>query len=286
MNRRKRLLVSVPALVAALVLAASAPALAQIGRMRGIVIDETGEPIRGATVHATSQASYPKDLRTTTDADGRFTILVQRSGQWDLLIEAPGFASATGSVRVRLDDSTQRPVVSILVRREEPEATGALAGANPLLIATELDAAGRLFAAGRYDDAIAAYRKIQVQTPALTAVRLQLGNAYLQKKDYDRAEVEFQGLLKSNAANGSACYNLGEVKAARGAADEAASWYQKAAAADPLWTRPLMRLAVLARDSGNREAAIGYLKKVVALAPGSPDATQAASLLGQFGRVD
>ena len=92
-----------------------------------------------------------------------------------------------------------------------------LAGVNPRLISTQLDAADQLFAAGRYDDAIAAYRKIRTQAPALTAVSLQIGNAYLQKKDYDRAEAEFQEVLKSDAANGSACYNLGDVKAARGA---------------------------------------------------------------------
>jgi tetratricopeptide (TPR) repeat protein len=233
----------------------------------------------------TTQASYPRNLTTTTGENGRFSFLVERSGQWDFLVEASGFAPATGSARVRLT-STQPGLEVTLERREEPEATGVLAGVNPRLISTQLDAADQLFAAGRYDDAIAAYRKIRVQAPALTAVSLQVGKAYLQKKEYDRAEAEFQEVLRSNAANGSACYNLGEVKAAQGAAGEAAAWYEKAAAAEPLWTRPLMRLAVMARDAGNREAAIGHLKKVVALDPGSPDAAQAASLLGQLGRVD
>ena len=144
-----------------------------------------------------------------------------------------------------------------------------------------------MFAAGRYDDAITAYQQIRAQTPALSVVGLQLGNAYLQKKDYDRAEAEFHVVLKSEAANAAACYDLGEVKAARGLPpDEAAGWFQKAAAADPLWVKPLMKLAVLAQEKGNREAAIDYLKKVVALDANSAEAAQAASLLGQPGRAN
>jgi tetratricopeptide (TPR) repeat protein len=282
---RTKLCISVRTLIALVSLVAAVPAFAQVGRISGVVTDETGEPIKGATIRATSQQNYPGSLTTTSDDRGRFSFIVQRSGQWDFLVEAPGFASAVGTSRVRLA-STQPGIEVTLERREAPEQAGVLAGANPRLISTQLAAADALFAAARYDEAITAYRNIRSQTPALSVVGLQLGNAYVQKKDYDRAEAEFQEVLKSNAANGSACFNLGEVKAARGSVDEATAWYQKAVAADPLWTKPLMRLAVLARDGGNRDAAIGYLKRVVALDPSSVEAAQATSLLGQLGRVN
>jgi tetratricopeptide (TPR) repeat protein len=285
MTLRTKLFTPAAALLAVIALAAAIPASAQVGRITGVVTDETGEPIKGATVHVTSQQSFRRNLTTTTDDNGRFIFIVERSGQWDFLIEAQGFSSASGSARVRLT-STQPGIEVALERREAPEMTGVLAGANPRLISTQLAAADTLFGAGRYDEAIAAYQKIKAQTPALTVVSLQLGNSYLQKKDYDRAEAEFQEVLKSDEANGTACYDLGEVKAARGAPDEAVAWYQKAAAADRLWTKPLLKLAFIARDKGNREAAIGYLKKVVALDPNSAEAAQAASLLGQLDRVN
>jgi tetratricopeptide (TPR) repeat protein len=282
---RTKLRISVWTLVAVVALVAAVPAFAQVGRISGVVMDETGEPIKGATIRATSQQNYPGSLTTTSDERGRFSFIVQRSGQWDFLVEAPGFASTVGTSRVRLT-STQPGIEVTLERREAPEQTGVLAGANPRLISTQLAAADALFAAAKYDEAIAAYRNIKAQTPALSVVGLQLGNAYLRKKDYNRAEAEFQKVLKSDAANAAACYDLGEVKAARGALDEAAAWYQKAAAADKLWAKPLLRLAVIARDKGDREAAAGYLKKVVAFDPQSADAAQAASLLAQLGRVN
>ena len=285
MNSRTRFLITALTLAAALSVAAAGPAAAQVGRISGTVTDETGEPIKGATVRSASQQNPGRKLVATTDENGRFVFIVERSGQWDFVVEAPGFAPVTGSSRVRLAPS-QPPIEVTLERREAPEMAGTLAGVNPRLISTQLTAADGLYDAGRYDEAIAAYRKIQSQTPALTVVGLQLGNAYLQKKDYDSAETEYQAVLKSDPANGSACYNLGDVRAARGALSEATDWYERAARSDPLWTKPLMKLAAIARDAGNREVAIGYLKKVVAIDPGSAEAAQASSLLGQLGRVN
>ena len=301
------------ALFSVMALAVPVPALAQISQIPGIVMDdeprqpvtitgpvtndraapvfrgtvmaETGEPVKGATVRATIQQPYPSSLTTTTNKDGRFAFLVRRSGRWDFIVEAPGFASVVESADVRRT-STQHRLEVTLERVEAPELSGALAGVIPLLISTQLAAADTLFAAGRYDEAIAAYQKMKAQIPALTAISLQLGNSYLQKKDYDRAEAEFQVVLKSEAANAAACYDLGQVKAARGLSDEAAAWYQKAAAADPVWTKPLMRLAVLAQSKDDREAAIGFLKRVIALNPDSSEAAQAASMLGRSGRVN
>jgi tetratricopeptide (TPR) repeat protein len=275
----------IPALVPVLACLLAAPAFGQVGRISGIVTDETGEPIRGATIRASSQQSSAASLTAVSDEKGQFYFLVQRSGQWDFVVEAPGFAPTGGSSRVRLT-STQPAIRVILERREAPELAGSLAGVNPREVSTRLAAADDLLAAGHLDEAIAAYRKIRAETPALTAVSLQLGNAYLQKKDYDRAEAEFQDVLKSGAAGGTACYNLGLVGQARGSLDEAATWYQKAASADPLWPKPLLRLGVLARERGNREAAAGYLRKVVALNPKSPEGIEAASMLGELDRVN
>ena len=283
---RPKVCVAVGTLVVLLSLGAPTLAFAQVGQVFGTVREETGEPIKGATIRFTTHEGAAGHLTVTSGENGRFSLLVQGVGQWDFSVEAPGFIPASGSMRVRV--GVTRPIIveASLERRDAPELAGVLVGMNAQLISTQLAGAEALLAAGRYDEAIAAYRRIKARTPALSVVGLQLGNAYLQKKDYDRAEAEFQEVLKSDAANGTACYDLGEVKAARGAPDEAVAWYQKAAAADKLWAKPLLKLAVIARDKGDREAAVGYLEKVVGFDPNSAEAAQAASLLGQLGRVN
>ena len=131
-------------------------------------------------------------------------------------------------------------------------------------------------------EAIGAYRDIKVRTPALTLVNLQLGNAYVLKKSYPEAETAFQEILKNNADDPNGLFAMGTVKEAEGNAADAASWYQKASTADAFWTRPLMKLAALARQGGDKTGAVRYLSKVIDLDPGSTDAAQALSLQKQL----
>ena len=74
---------------------------------------------------------------------------------------------------------------------------------------------------------------------------------------------------------------MGALKEAQGNSAEAQSWYQKAAEADGVWTRPLMKLAALAAAAGDRAGASKLLTRVVDLDAASPDGQQAAALLKQ-----
>jgi predicted TPR repeat methyltransferase len=71
------------------------------------------------------------------------------------------------------------------------------------------------------------------------------------------------------------------LREAQGNAAEAQNWYQKASAADAVWTRPLMKLAALASAAGDRASASRHLTRVVDLDPTSPDGQKAAELLKQ-----
>ena len=70
---------------------------------------------------------------------------------------------------------------------------------------------------------------------------------------------------------------MGALREAQGNAAEAQSWYQKAAEADAVWTRPLMKLAALASAAGDRAAASRHLTRVVDIDAASPDGTERRS---------
>ena len=103
------------ALAAAMALTMSAPAFAQ-NRIGGVVRDETGSTIRGATVRAetggTVSSAAPVTLTTATDDRGRFVFVVVRSGEWRLTIEAPGFDPQTIPLAVRLAAARPRILTS------------------------------------------------------------------------------------------------------------------------------------------------------------------------------
>ena len=77
------------------------------------------------------------------------------------------------------------------------------------------------------------------------------------------------------------CLRWESLREAQGNTAEAQSWYQKASAADAVWTRPLMKLAALASAAGDRAAASRHLARVIDIDPASPDGQQAAALLKQ-----
>ena len=273
------------ALAAAMAFALSAPAWAQTNRIGGVVRDETGATIRGATVRAetggTNTSAAPFTLTTATDDRGRFVFVVTRSGEWKLTLEAPGFETQTIPLAVRFGGAAPNLDVK-LERRESPEAFGALAGVDSKLLSAQLEAAAVLYDEGRHDQAIAAYREIKARAPALSLVNVQIGNSYLAKKSYADAEAAYQEALKSDPADPNALYAMGVLREAQNNAAEAQSFYQKATAeADAVWTRPLMKLAAFANAAGNRAAASKLLTRVVDIDAASADGRSAAALLKQ-----
>ena len=269
---------------AALALAISVPAIAQTNRIGGVVRDETGAPIRGAIVRAAAggnPGTAPMTLTTATDERGRFIFVVSRSGEWTLNFEAPGFDPMTISAAVRLTGAAPNLDIK-LERHETPEAYGALAGVDAKSLSSQLASAAALLDEGRYDQAITAYRDLRTRVPALTLVNLPLGTAYLAKKSYADAESAFREILKSNETDPNGLFAMGSLREAQGNSAEASSWYQKAAAADVVWTRPLMKLAGLARAAGDNAAARRYLAKVVDMDPSSHDAAEAAAMQKQM----
>ena len=262
-------------------LALATPALAQ-NRIGGVVRDETGSTIRGATVRAetggTNTSAAPVTLTTATDDRGRFAFVVVRSGEWRLTFEAPGFDPQTIPLGVRLGGAAPNLDVK-LERREAPEAFGALAGVDSKSLSAQLAAAAALFDDGRHDEAIAAYREIKSRAPALSLVNVQIGNSLVAKKSYAEAEAAYQEALKTDPADSNALFAMGALREAQGNAADARDWYEKAAGADGSWTRPLMKLAAIASASGDRASASRHLTRVIELDPTSPDGQRASALL-------
>ena len=77
---RKRLYLSSFLLAALLVAALAGSAAAQTGRVGGVVKDEAGNPIKGATVTAENPSASPSSFTATTDDKGRFSIIGLKSG--------------------------------------------------------------------------------------------------------------------------------------------------------------------------------------------------------------
>jgi uncharacterized GH25 family protein len=79
---RFRQWLSLAALAATVIAASAHTAAAQGARVAGVVKDEGGQAIRGATVRAENSNAAPSTYTSSTDEKGRFSVPGLRGGQW------------------------------------------------------------------------------------------------------------------------------------------------------------------------------------------------------------
>jgi len=298
------------------VAALAGTAVAQTGRVGGIVKDEADQPIKGATVTAENPNASPSSFTATTDDKGRFSIIGLKTGQWNFTAQAPGYAPEMGRMPVATIGAPNPPLTFRLKKGGGGPVGSALGGMAAKDLQADLASADLLYNSQKWDESIAVYRAIMAKAPSLSVINLQIAAAYRNKKEYDNAIGAYNELLKSDPKNDKATigigmtnlekgdlqaaedtltkaaesasptrevfYNLGEVKFAKGQADEAAKWYQKASDLDPNWGKPLLKLAFVALNKGDNAGALKISEKVVAVDPTSPEAAAAKQLIEQL----
>jgi tetratricopeptide (TPR) repeat protein len=300
--------------VAALLLTTVAgSALAQGSRVVGIVKDETGQPIKGATLSLENPDAIPRNFTATSDERGRFAVLGLKAGEWSIVAQAPGFQPDATRVLVRVTT----PVAPTFTLRRAPQPPPSVLGnVGAKDLQSELKNAEQQFEMQQWDQAIATYKSILGRAPALVVLDLQIAAAYRNKKDYDNAVAAYNDLLKTDpmsdkarvglaltyvekgdlataestlataaeaqGASKEVVYSFGEIEAARGKPDQARSMYEKASAIDPNWGKPLLKLGQSALQRGDRANAATLMQRVVAVDPSSTEAAQARTFIEQL----
>ncbi len=307
---------TVGALAATALLAGwAAPASAQVARISGIVRDEGGQPIKGATIRAENPDVPLVLLTAATDDKGRFAIIGLARGSWMFTVEAPGYQPQYVEIEIQRTATPLPPLVFGLQKAQVRPPAG-IEGVTARDLQQQLESADALYRQQKFEEAIAAYRAVLRSAPSLAIVNLQIGAAYRSLKNYDAAIAAYDDLLKAEPENAKAqvglalayldkgdrtgaeqvlaraasgrepgrevFYELGELKRGGNQSDEALAWYQKAAAADSSWAKPLVRIGSIAMARGDREAAAKALSQAVAVDPTSPEAAEARTLLDRL----
>jgi tetratricopeptide (TPR) repeat protein len=295
----------------AMLLAVAGDAAAQ-GRVVGVVRDDQGNPIKGATIIAENADASPSSFTSSTDERGRFAVIGLRSGVWSFRAGAPGHAADGGDLAVRAGQNT--PLSFTLQKLLAPPS--ALGSLSPKDLQEALARADALYEKEQWDAAIGEYRDILARSPSLSVINLQIAAAYRSKKAFDDAIAAYNQLLKTDPANDKAkvgiamtnlergnveaaertlesaaqapgatrevFFDLGELKRARSLPDEAVKAFTKAAEVDPTWGKPQLALGRIAMDKGDAATARKHFQMVSEVDPASPEAAQATTLLLQL----
>ena len=257
-----------------------------------------------------------------TSDSGEYTLLGLPSGEWNITVEAEGYQPSPGTVTIRfgrnapvnirmdaiphplmaemdqslLDgmnraernaflDGIQAELDAVAAARDNEDWEGALAGSQallerfPTISRLQTDVGEALTRLQRYEEAIAAYEAAAQTTPALRS-QVETTIARLRAAMGDSSAVE--SLIASGDAAREDYYNLGTAAFGRGAADEAAEWFERAATADPSWVLPVYQLGLVSLNRGDIEGAKVHFARAVELDPNSAEGQQAQAILGSL----
>ena len=189
-------------------------ASAQNSYVRGVVRAADGEPVAGATVRVENPNS-PRTFEVETDDSGRFSLIGLRAGPWLFTVQKRGYevAQAVAPIRRTGNSGTISFTLDVDLSDPPPSTTGRLAGIRADELQASVDTAHELFDSGDYQGALSAYEALLEQVPALTSLNLQIGNAYREIKDFERAEAAYRRVPPTSKAGAQAEVALNALRA-------------------------------------------------------------------------
>ncbi len=164
------------------------------GRIKGTVTDPDGKPIPGVTVKFHSD-----DLQTgfevTTNDKGDWTVNGIKGGMWNIDFIKEGYKQKNITNQIT-ELSFNQPVELSLERAQIITATGGQKQALPGM--DLMEEANKLKAAKDYTGAIAKYEAAMLANPSLYSAYGDIGLAYQQMNQSDKAIEAFQKLLEKD----------------------------------------------------------------------------------------
>jgi len=203
-------------------------------RVDGVVKNEKGEPLAGATVRLRWGKSGHGGPDLTTDKSGRWAVGGIQPGPWDVDVEAAGYQ--TKKINVSIQESGRNPSVELQL---EPQVQAApAAGAEPT---------------------------IQVGGKTIskeTAAAIEAGNAALAAKNYPAARESYLKALGELPDNEALIQRVAAAYLGEGNADEALRYAKMAAEKNPSNTQAWQMIAELSIQKGNAEEGLAALEKI------------------------
>jgi arylsulfatase A-like enzyme/Flp pilus assembly protein TadD len=142
---------------------------------------------------------------------------------------------------------------------------------DKIVLYEELSRARKLSTAGRADDAIRIIQSIIARDPETTAAAYEiLGESYIAKKDWTRAEENIRKALELDPQLMDAHYRMGLIAEKQGRFKEAEAEYLKDLEVAPSHFEAVFGLAQVYHETGDSEKEAATLQKCLAADPNVP----------------
>lgn len=208
-----------------------------------------------------------------------------------LLTAAATGGCASGGVKMSPQDESGRLLRLGYVQLEQGQTQQALDSARQAVDKDKNNAEAHnllgliYMSQSQFDKAAEQLRDAVRINPYFTDAHNQLGVCYRETKEYDKAVKEFEIALndKNFKTPEKVFLNLGNLYVDQGVMSEAVRSFQRAVEVNPNYVLGYLALGSAYQKIGKPEQAAGQFRKVMALAPDTPEAARAKQLLDSGG---
>jgi len=243
------------------VCALASPALGQdwkgMGRIEGRVLDESGQPIEGATVKLLSARGGGPTVKTNKKGVWAAGALV--GGRWDIDVDADGYAPKQLYAVLRGEADRIPPVE---VRLKKAGVSGGTGASKEALEAVKKG--DEAYKAGRFAEARAEYERVLPLRPDLaTSLHTQIARCYSQEGNYEKELEHLQVALDADPTNVALKSLMAQEALKGGFLDRGLALLKgidDSTIKDP---NVFFNIAVLLLNQQKADEAVGYLTKAV-----------------------
>ena len=260
-----------------LLLAFSAPALAQTGAMQGTVLDIDGAPLEGAKILIDRQ-DITQHFETETGDNGKFFHAGLPSGTYRITLEIEGRAvQYINGLRVRLGepsiaDFDLKALADSFADTEEAKAAAA-ARAKAEAARGAFDLGRVALDAENYQEAITQLKLAIDSDDSQHVIHANLADAYSGARQYDEAAASYRNAIILAPMEAGYYNNLGIVLGNAGKTEEAIAALEKTAELNPTSAgQAYYNLGAVMTNTGRTAAAVEAFKKAIEFDPENAEA--------------
>jgi Flp pilus assembly protein TadD len=262
------------------------------GRLRGKIVDPSGNPIANVTVKIEYQGEMTQVYTATTNDKGEFMHIGIRPGKYRLTPSREGYRPveyAYHDVQIRPSD---KPVVVDMKMEPVPQAAAQPSAANQQQQDANAAAAAQveernkavaLLNEGKVNEAVASLEKIVEADPTNSTMQYNLGIAYERRDQFEKARQRYEEAIKLKPDFGSAYLAIGNSFMVQKNFVDAIPSLTKAVELLPQSYEAAYNLGACYSNTGNYAEAESAFKKAIAINPKEPVVHQqlGMALLGQ-----
>ncbi len=241
-------------------------------RLSGVVMDSDGDPVEGVTVELESLI-HNLSMTTKTDENGSWSFLGLGRTVVKITATKAGYAPTVipnlqvSAIRNPDQEIVLSRITDIEQLEEEDPKTIYQRGVD-------------LYDQGEYEKALSVFKEFVEKQPDLYEARVNLGNSYIQLKEYDKAMKEFEFVLEKlkeehadlegNKTAASLYASLGELHMDQGELDQAKEYFEKSINIDPSSHALAYNVGEILFNSNEIDEAIHYYKIAAEINPDWP----------------